>query len=194
MPKLWTDTIEEHRGAVRSAILDAVAGLVSGHGLSSVTMSRIAQNAGIGRATLYKYFPDVEAVLDAWHERHLNAHLEQLVHIQENMPGDTWHRLEEVLRTYTRIAHSGNGAEQAARLHSLPHVGDAERHLNAFLASLLAEGAEEGAIRNDTAPEVLAVYCLHALGASAGLAPDAALRLVEITMAGLRPQPWHPGT
>ncbi|AOY73831.1 hypothetical protein ARZXY2_4332 (plasmid) [Arthrobacter sp. ZXY-2] len=170
MPKLWTDTIEEHRGAVRSAVLDAVTGLVSGHDLSSVTMSRIAQDAGIGRATLYKYFPDVEAVLAAWHERHISAHLEQLVHIQENTRGDTWHRLEEVLRAYAMIAHSGHGGEQAVRLHSQPHVGDAERHLNAFLAALLAEGAKEGTFRNDTAPEVLAGYCLHALGASAGLA------------------------
>ncbi|WP_017197932.1 TetR/AcrR family transcriptional regulator [Arthrobacter sp. M2012083] len=194
MPKLWNETIEEHRGAVRSAILDAVAGLVSGRDLSSVTMSRIAQDAGIGRATLYKYFPDVDTVLDAWHERHLNTHLEQLVHTSENTRGDTWHRLEEVLRAYAVIAHSGHGGEQAIRLHSRPHVGDAERHLNAFLAALLAEGSEEGAIRNDIAPEVLAGYCLHALGAAAGLTQDAARRLVGITMAGLRPETRHPGT
>lgn len=34
-----------------------------------MTMSRIAEEIGIGRATLYKYFPDVEAILLAWHER-----------------------------------------------------------------------------------------------------------------------------
>jgi hypothetical protein len=34
--------------------------------------------SGIGRATLYKYFPDVEAVLVAWHERQVAQHLDQL--------------------------------------------------------------------------------------------------------------------
>jgi AcrR family transcriptional regulator len=42
-------------------------------------MSQIAAEAsGIGRATLYKYFPDVESILRAWHERQVGAHLHQL--------------------------------------------------------------------------------------------------------------------
>ncbi len=60
MPKLWTETIEEHRRAVHDATLDTTAALVREHGLAAVTMSQIAAAAGIGRATLYKYFPDVE--------------------------------------------------------------------------------------------------------------------------------------
>ena len=75
MPKLWTDTVEEHRRAVRDAAMDATARLAAGRGLASVTMSRIAEEAGIGRATLYKYFPDVEAMLIAWHERQVGSHL-----------------------------------------------------------------------------------------------------------------------
>jgi AcrR family transcriptional regulator len=37
-------------------------------------MSQIAAETGIGRATLYKYFPDVEAILVAWHERQVAEH------------------------------------------------------------------------------------------------------------------------
>ena len=69
VPKLWSETIESHRTAVREATLDTTAALVAEHGLRSVTMSQIAEHTGIGRATLYKYFPDVEAILVAWHER-----------------------------------------------------------------------------------------------------------------------------
>ena len=69
VPKLWNETIEAHRAAVRDAILDTTAALVAEHGLWSVTMSQIAEKTGIGRATLYKYFADVEAILLAWHER-----------------------------------------------------------------------------------------------------------------------------
>jgi AcrR family transcriptional regulator len=52
---------------VREAILDATGELVLSRGLLAVTMSDIAEATGIGRATLYKYFPGVEAILNAWH-------------------------------------------------------------------------------------------------------------------------------
>ena len=78
VPKLWNQTIEAHRAAVRDAILETTWALVAEHGLRSVTMSQIAKKTGIGRATLYKYFPDVEAILLAWHQRHVAGHLKHL--------------------------------------------------------------------------------------------------------------------
>ena len=87
VPKLWTDTVDEHRRAVRDATLDATARLVAGHGLASVTMSRIAAETGIGRATLYKYFPDVESILAAWHDRHVTRHLDQLAKVRDQAGG-----------------------------------------------------------------------------------------------------------
>ena len=63
VPKLWNETIEAHRRAVRDAILNSTAELAAEHGVRSVTMSQIAERAGIGRATLYKYFSDVETIL-----------------------------------------------------------------------------------------------------------------------------------
>ena len=104
MPRLWNETIEAHRRAVREAILETTARLVAERGLRSVTMSQIAEEAGIGRATLYKYFPDVEAILIAWHERHVSGHLEQLAELRDQ-PGDARGRLEAVLRAYALIQH-----------------------------------------------------------------------------------------
>ena len=83
VPKLWTDTIEAHRRAVHDATLDTTAALVAEHGLAAVTMSQIAAQAGIGRATLYKYFPDVEAILVAWHDRQIARHLDYLAEIRD---------------------------------------------------------------------------------------------------------------
>src|SRR5262249_58986600 len=59
VPKLWSDTIDDHRRAVRDAILEATGRLVAKQGLVSLRMSHVAESTGIGRATLYKYFPDV---------------------------------------------------------------------------------------------------------------------------------------
>ena len=81
MPRLWNETIDAHRREVRDAILETTAALAAERGLLSVTMSQIAEETGIGRATLYKYFPDVEATLLAWHERQIAGHLEHLAQV-----------------------------------------------------------------------------------------------------------------
>src|ERR671939_2164487 len=96
VPRLWNETIKTHRAAVREAILDTTTALVAKHGLRAVTMSQIAEETGIGRATLYKYFSDVETILLAWHERQITGHLEFLVGVRDRA-GDPRERLEAVL-------------------------------------------------------------------------------------------------
>jgi AcrR family transcriptional regulator len=188
VPKLWTETIEEHRRAVRDAALDSTAALVAEHGLASVTMSRIAEEAGIGRATLYKYFPDVEAILAAWHDRQISGHLQQLAQVRDQA-GSAAERLDAVLRAYALIQHEHAGTELAAFLHRGAHVARARQHLHNFITDLVAEGAKTGDLRDDVAPGELASYCLHALTAAGSLPSAAAVqRLVFVTMTGLRPQ------
>jgi AcrR family transcriptional regulator len=190
VPRLWTDTIEAHRHQVRDAILDTTAALVAGHGLLSVTMSQIAEQTGIGRATLYKYFPDVEAILLAWHQRQITRHLGQLADARDQA-GDAGERLQAVLEAYALIAHQSHGhhdTELAAFLHRGQQVGRAEQQLRDMLGDLLTEAATTGKVRDDVAPSELASYCLHALAAASSQPSEAAVRrLVTVTLAGLRP-------
>ena len=189
MPKLWNETIEEHRRAVHVAILDTAASLVAEHGLTSVTMSQIAQATGIGRATLYKYFPDVESIMMAWHECQVTSHLHQLTAVRDR-GDDPGKRLDAVLQAYALIQQEHHSHELAALLHRGEHMARARLQLRDFLAGLLADAAAIGQVRDDIAPGELADYCLHALGAAAGLPSRAAVgRLVTVTLAGLRPQP-----
>jgi AcrR family transcriptional regulator len=190
VPRLWNDTIEEHRRAVRDATLDTTAVLVAEHGLASVTMSQIAEETGIGRATLYKYFPDVEAILAAWHDRQVTGHLQQLAEAREQA-GDPSERLAAVLEAYAlihyelRVAH---GTEIAALLHRGEHVVRARQHLRDFIRDLLSVAAQTGDVRDDIAADELATYCLHSLTAAGALPSKAAVRrLVAVTLAGLRP-------
>ena len=190
MPRLWNETIESHRREVRDAILDAAASLVAEQGLLSVTMKQIAEETGIGRATLYKYFPDVEAILLAWHERQIAGHLEYLAGVRDEA-GDAPERLEAVLEAYALISHDSHGhhdAELGSFLHRDVQVAGAERQVRNLLQELLAEGASTGELRNDIPADELAAYCLHALGAARSLSSKAAVRrLVAVTLAGLRP-------
>jgi AcrR family transcriptional regulator len=191
VPRLWNDTIQAHRAAVRDAILDTTAALVSRHGLLSVTMSQIAEATGIGRATLYKYFPDVEAILVAWHERQISAHLAQLAELRDQA-GDAGQRLQAVLETYAlishdRFSHQHPGPEVAALLHRGAHLTRAQQQVHDLIKDLLTEAAASGEVRDDVAPEELASYCLHALTAAGSLPSKAAVRrLVSVTLAGLR--------
>ena len=189
MPKLWNETITAHRETVREAILDATWQLVGEHGLTAVTMSQIAEKAGIGRATLYKYFPDVEAILIAWHERQITGHLQQLAAIRDQST-DPAERLRAVLTGYAflsrhRGAHPG---DLSAFLHRAGHIEPAQQHLLELVTGLLAEAASAGAIRTDTAPAQLAAFALHALAAAADLPDEPAVhKLVELVTTGLQP-------
>jgi AcrR family transcriptional regulator len=188
VPKLWNETIAAHRRDVRDAIIDATAALVDEVGPLAVTMSRVADRAGIGRATLYKYFPDVEAVLAAWHERHVAAHLDQLAELRDS-PGDPGERLDAFLRRYAQICYrrAQHSGEVSTLLHREDHVTEAEQRLLGLFSDMIGEAARAGVIRNDVDGDELARYCLHALGAAGGVSSEAAVdRLVSVTFAGLR--------
>jgi AcrR family transcriptional regulator len=194
MPKLWTETMDAHRTAVRSAILDATVALVAEHGMASVNMSQIAAQAGIGRATLYKYFPDVQAILLSWHEQQVRAHLNHLAAVREQHP-DPQGQLEAVLGAYAALLHERHNGELAALansgdatvLHHGEHLHHAQHHLSALITELISQATEAGHVRSDFPSHELANYCLHALTAASTLPSQAAVqRLVDITLTGLR--------
>ena len=93
------------------------AALVTARSLRAVTMSQIAAATGIGRATLYKYFPDIETILVTWHDRDVAGHLHHLTEVRESTraPGE---RLEAVFRAYAQIVHERpHGSELATLVH-----------------------------------------------------------------------------
>jgi AcrR family transcriptional regulator len=185
VPTLWDTTIDAHRRAVREATLDATGALVAERGLAAVTMSEIAGRTGIGRATLYKYFPDVDAVVAAWHERVVARHVEALADAAAGA-GQPLERLERVLGSYARLARH-DGSDPARSLHGAPHARRAEQHLVELVAGLIDEAAHAGEVRDDVVPGELAVFCLHAVAAAGSVTSTAAARrIVAVTLDGLR--------
>lgn len=186
MPKLWTDTVEGHRHAVRAAVLDAVAALVAETGFSGVSMTRVAEYAGVTRATLYKYFPDVESLLAAWHERQVREHLAGLERIRRETAG-TGRQLQAVLEAYALMIHDRPGHDASApALRQGPHIDHAHQHLEGFIADLIRADAQEKATDLAMDPADLARYCIKALS-SAGLlsSRDAVPSLVAVTVRGI---------
>jgi AcrR family transcriptional regulator len=197
VPRLWTKTIETHRHQVRDAILLSAAALVGERGALSVTMSEVAERAGIGRATLYKYFTDVEAILLAWHEQRISGHLEYLSDVRDRA-GNSDQKLAAVLEAYAFIDYEHHGSEEhrshlqdpalMALLHRGGHVMRARRELQEMVRELIDDAAAEtGDIRDDVSSAELASYCLNALSGASSLPSKAAVRrLVNLTLSGLR--------
>ncbi|GAA0467354.1 hypothetical protein Aca07nite_71190 [Actinoplanes capillaceus] len=203
MPKLWDSSVEQHRHTVHAAILDGTAALIAEHGLA-VNMSQIAQHVGIGRATLYKYFPDVQAIVAAWHERQVTTHLDQLAGITART-ADPGERLHTMLVTYVHLsagsAHAGhaghtgdtppgNATRLVMALHRSAHMTSAHQRLHDLITDAIAGAADAGIARNDVPATELATYCLHALAAAAALPSTASRdRLLDVTWTGLLPPP-----
>jgi AcrR family transcriptional regulator len=191
VPKLWSETIESHRKEVREAILETTATMVAEGGLRSVAMAKVAETVGIGRATLYKYFPDIDSILMAWHEEHVAHHLDQLAELRDGT-GTPLERLRTVLGAYGtiiyQVAREHHGSDLATLVHQGGHVDQAERDLGHLVKGLLDEGVQAGEIRDDVPSRELAQYCIKALGGATSLVSDAAVRrLVAVTIDGLRP-------
>jgi AcrR family transcriptional regulator len=191
MPKIWAETMDTHRRQVNDAILDATAALIAEHGPMSVSMSAIAERVGIGRATLYKYFPDVEAILIAWHARAFSGHQEQL----EALAGAEDITLDDVAAFVRaqRRHHKGvdlvdNLAQTLAGAH-----GDLKDTVHsevmASLTTVMTRLAQRKQARTDHAPDVLARWLLHAVHAPAALDDRAVTDLVITSLAPLPTRP-----
>ena len=159
-------------------------------------MSEIAEKTGIGRATLYKYFPDVETILAAWHQRQIRQHLTHLgeVRDQAQEPED---RLKAVLTAFADIqrdrARHGHGqphgSELAVLLHTDDQLAHAQHEVHEMIGELITDAATAGTIRSDVSSEELAGYCIHALEAARHTPSEEAVsRLVMLTLAGIRPE------
>lgn len=196
MPKLWDETIEEHRRSVREATLETTAALVAERGFRAVTMSEIAEKTGIGRATLYKYFPDVETILAVWHQRQITDHLAHLAQVRDRAHTPL-ERLRNVLAAYAHIQRERiqrhhdqpHGEELVVLLHRDQQVAEAQRELHGLVQDLVADAVTAGVVREDITPNEIAGFCIHALDA-ARHAPseESVARLVDLTLAGLRPE------
>jgi AcrR family transcriptional regulator len=151
-------------------------------------LSQIAVSAGIGRARLYKYFPDVASILRAFHDGHVADHLALLAELRDQ-DADPPGRLRRVLDGYTQIElHRGRHGtdELTAMLHFGPPARDAMNEVRGMFIELIAEAAEHGLLRTDVPAEEFADFCLGALSAARRTADQpAAQRLVTLTLDAL---------
>ncbi len=134
----------------RASILDAAAAVFAGRG-EGASLADIAQAAGVARSTLYRYFPSRDALLAALTDsgaREVDRRLTEL--------RDSTIPVPEALARLTR-ALLAVGTKYVALTTLRPKLDDAaDTELAGRLAQLFQRGIDEGTIRKDLDPEVLA--------------------------------------
>ncbi|MDQ1375416.1 MAG: hypothetical protein QOJ09_2754 [Actinomycetota bacterium] len=91
---------DEHRAATRQRIVRAVSALVAEEHPAAISVPAVARRAGVGVATVYRYFPTKEALLDAAAQGVITpsaARLPRRFEDLETALGGAWSELEEQL-------------------------------------------------------------------------------------------------
>jgi AcrR family transcriptional regulator len=167
----WSRALAGHRAAQEEAILAAALRLLDRRGLAGITMSALAEEAGISRPTLYHYFPDVDSVLAAWVGREVSRGVALLVARAEGI-ADPVQRIAQLVADQCAVFASQEhrlGAEHFESETVAPavrrQVTRSMAPLRQLLARTLAEAAGQGALRVDVAPDLAADLILGLLGA-----------------------------
>lgn len=170
-------------------ILDA-ARTVFTTGDGTGTLDRIAREAGVGIATLYRHFPNRRSLARAVYERAFSAEIEPLLSGVEG--GDAPHAaLLDVAERVAEVARRERGvvASLGGDLGAVTTLLLAAHH-EAF-DELVACGQAAGNLRTDLTgadvPHLLAIFASG--GAALDIDPAARRRYLGMLLDGLRPAP-----
>ena len=184
MPASWDHTVDLHRAAQQESIAAAAWALAQQHGPFAITMSQVADAAGVSRPTLYKYFPDVESMVRAHHRKHVEAHVAELEGILRG-PGLPGERLERLAFAYAEICHhrARRGDADVDRLvHAGSELDAAESQLVALFARAIREAGRRG---RDLSSTALAAYAVRALSTAAEVPRSKVPALARLVLEAL---------
>jgi AcrR family transcriptional regulator len=124
--------------------VEAAAGVLAERG-EQASMSDVASAAGVARATVYRYFPNREALLEALGRVALEDIGDRLAaaRLDEVPVGDG---LERAVRALVTV---GDGFVVVARDRGRPANAAFEERIAAPVRDLLARGQRESALRDD---------------------------------------------
>jgi TetR/AcrR family transcriptional repressor of mexCD-oprJ operon len=130
---------------VAAAILEAAARVLAKQG-EQANMTDVAAAAGVARATVYRYFPNRQALLDELAELALHSAAERLgaARIDEIRPVP-----DGITRAVRALVDVGDLMIVLARERLRPDAEPYERHVGAPLRALIDRGQSAGDIRDD---------------------------------------------
>jgi TetR/AcrR family transcriptional regulator, mexCD-oprJ operon repressor len=177
-PALPDTSAAVHRSdRTAAAILDAAAHVLSEQRSSS--MADVAAAAGVSRATLYRYYPHREALLEALASYALADAATRLADAGlERAPVEE--AIERIVRAVMAV---GDRFAVIVREHVKPDPDEADRLLGAPIRAVFVRGIKSGLFRQDLPVEVLLELFGGALMAAVKLTERRHLGLEEASAA-----------
>jgi AcrR family transcriptional regulator len=148
VPRISAASIAEHVANQEVAVVDAARRLFAERGIAAVSLSDIAEEVGLKRTSLYRYFPTKSHILQRWFDQVMTPLVDQSRRIveEENTPArrrlEAW--LDLQLDFVTDESHVAlvTAAEGVDDLPEEVRAGFGQRHreLYATLEPLLRSG------------------------------------------------------
>ncbi len=181
-------------------ILDALQELLENRDIQAISVSEIAQKAGIGKGSIYYYFPSKSAILDALVERNYEKPLQTAKNLAKQTEVSPFTRMamlfqacrnssSEFLRlgntaAETESAEASESSYETAFLHQkyLQHL---ITELKPALSEIIRQGIDSGVINFDY-PDALAEIVLIVLSVKmANILLPSTPQEIDTTIRGL---------
>ncbi|MBJ7330064.1 MAG: TetR/AcrR family transcriptional regulator [Solirubrobacteraceae bacterium] len=136
------------------AILDATRSSVLDFGVRRTTLTDIARRAGVSRMTVYRRYPDVDAVLRDLMTREFGATLEETALAAQAAGNDGRERISRqvvagvgALRAHPLLRKVVEAEPELLLPYVLGHLGASQRHALVLLTAAVAAGQADGSVR-----------------------------------------------
>src|SRR3954452_22901025 len=149
-----------------TAILDAALAEVLAHGIRRTTASDIARRAGVSRQTLYRYWPDAQAVFAALVTRELLAAL-PVDAAPDDLNGlvGLLVTTADAVRRMPLLGRLRDTDPELLGRYVLTRLGTSQRAIHADLARRISAGQRAGYVRAGDADALAATVLLIAQSA-----------------------------
>jgi len=186
MPKIIGESLASHRELTRARLFEALGSLLGEQSFESITMSQIAERAGVGRTAVYNHFADKEVLLLAYMREVTGEFARVLTQRLEAEP-DPLMRLRIYIRSHLQMigryhVKAGMGLRRHMSGQGASHLHDHAGVVGEVLIGILDEAMERGLIAQQNT--LGAVHLIHATLQGQRLPQDpehreSALTLVE---------------
>ena len=134
-------------------MLEAATRILEKEGMEGLTTNAIAAKAGVSIGTLYQFFPNKEAILDALAEHELQAMADRVMAtMQDPALLTTEERVAALVRAVAATYGQRHTVHRLVMAHTLARGSNRMAPLLARLRTVLASERPIGAIRNALTP------------------------------------------
>ncbi|MEX2441871.1 MAG: TetR/AcrR family transcriptional regulator [Pontimonas sp.] len=104
--KLRVIPVQQRSANRMEALLDAAAALIDEGGIDAVTTTAVAYRSGSSVGVLYRYFPNVDALLGQLATRNLHLFLQAVKEGSDLTPDEPWSSWDLTLDAFVRLCRS----------------------------------------------------------------------------------------